>query len=52
MIAAAHFPVLQVVLPLLAAPVCVLLRHATLAWLAALAPTESVCALFRTVSSG
>lgn len=37
MIAAAHYPVLQVVLPLLAAPVCVLLRNARLAWLAALA---------------
>lgn len=36
MIAAAHYPVLHVVLPLLTAPVCVLLRHATLAWLAAL----------------
>ena len=34
---AAHFPALQVVLPLLMAPVCVLLRGAWLAWLAALA---------------
>ncbi len=34
---ALHFPVLQVVLPLLMAPVCVLLRSARLAWLAALA---------------
>ena len=34
---AQHFPVLQVVLPLLTAPVCVLLRRAWLAWLAALA---------------
>ncbi|MDH3228327.1 MAG: monovalent cation/H+ antiporter subunit D family protein [Alphaproteobacteria bacterium] len=34
---ALHFPALQVVLPLLMAPVCVLLRGARLAWLAALA---------------
>ncbi len=34
---ALHFPALQVVLPLLMAPVCVLLRNARLAWLAALA---------------
>ena len=34
---ALHFPALQVVLPLLMAPVCVLLRTARLAWLAALA---------------
>jgi multicomponent Na+:H+ antiporter subunit D len=33
---ASHFPALQVVLPLLMAPVCVLLRGARLAWLAAL----------------
>ena len=31
-----HLPVLQVVLPLLAAPVCVLLRNGRLAWLLAL----------------
>ena len=30
-----HLPVLQVVIPLLAAPVCVLLRHARAAWLLA-----------------
>ncbi len=34
MTAALHFPALQVVLPLLAAPLCVLLRRAGLAWLA------------------
>jgi len=38
-VVAQHFPVLQVVLPLLTAPVCVLLRRAWLAWLAALAVT-------------
>lgn len=36
MIASIHFPVLQIVLPLLLAPVCVLLRGARLAWFAAL----------------
>lgn len=36
MIASIHFPVLQIVLPLLMAPVCVLLRGARLAWFAAL----------------
>ena len=36
MIAAVHFPALQVVLPLLLAPVCVLLRSARLAWFTAL----------------
>ncbi len=30
---AAHLPVLQVVIPLIAAPICVLARHPTLAWL-------------------
>ncbi len=29
----AHLPVLQVILPLIAAPVCILLRRATLVWL-------------------
>ena len=33
---ATHLPILQVVLPLLAAPVCALLRRGTLAWLLAL----------------
>jgi multicomponent Na+:H+ antiporter subunit D len=33
---AVHFPALQVVLPLLTAPICVLLRGARLAWLVAL----------------
>lgn len=37
MMVAVHFPALQVVLPLLTAPLCVLLRHARLTWLAALA---------------
>jgi multicomponent Na+:H+ antiporter subunit D len=36
MIAAVHFPALQVVLPLLLAPVCVLLRGAQPAWFTAL----------------
>ncbi|MCK5621412.1 MAG: monovalent cation/H+ antiporter subunit D family protein, partial [Alphaproteobacteria bacterium] len=36
MIASVHFPVLQIVLPLLLAPVCVLLRGARLAWFTAL----------------
>lgn len=33
---AQHLPILQVVLPLFCAPLCVLLRHKTLAWLIAL----------------
>lgn len=37
-----HLPVLVVVLPLLAAPVCVLLRHARLSWLWALIVTWAV----------
>jgi len=36
MIASGHFPILQIVLPLLLAPVCVLLRGAGLAWFTAL----------------
>jgi multicomponent Na+:H+ antiporter subunit D len=36
MIASVHFPILQVVLPLLLAPVCLLLRGARLAWFTAL----------------
>jgi multicomponent Na+:H+ antiporter subunit D len=36
MIAAVHFPVLQIIVPLLLAPVCVLLRGARLAWFTAL----------------
>ena len=36
---ALHYPALQVVLPLLAAPFCVLLRRETLAWLLALIVT-------------
>lgn len=39
---AAHFPVLQVVLPLAAAPVCVLLRREVLAWWITLATTWAV----------
>jgi len=35
----AHFPALQIVLPLLAAPLCVLLRTTRLAWLLAFAVT-------------
>lgn len=36
MIASVHFPVLQIIVPLLLAPVCVLLRGARLAWFTAL----------------
>jgi len=36
MIAAVHFPVLQIIVPLLLAPVCVLVRGARLAWFTAL----------------
>jgi multicomponent Na+:H+ antiporter subunit D len=32
----AHLPILQVVIPLLAAPACVLIRHATVTWIMAL----------------
>jgi multicomponent Na+:H+ antiporter subunit D len=41
---ASHFPALQVVVPLLAAPLCVLLRRGTAAWLLALAASWS-CAV-------
>ena len=34
---AAHLPALQVILPLLAAPMCVIIRHGRIAWLVALA---------------
>ena len=34
-----HLPILQVVLPLIAAPLCVLLRRPALSWLFALAVT-------------
>ncbi|MCB1965590.1 MAG: monovalent cation/H+ antiporter subunit D family protein, partial [Candidatus Accumulibacter sp.] len=37
----AHLPILQVILPLIAAPICVLLRRTTLVWALAMA----VCAL-------
>ena len=33
----AHLPVLQVIVPLIAAPLCMLLRHGTLAWVLAVA---------------
>ena len=33
----AHMPILQVILPLLAAPLCVILGRGTLAWLLSLA---------------
>ncbi|UCH75677.1 MAG: monovalent cation/H+ antiporter subunit D family protein [Rhodospirillales bacterium] len=42
---AVHFPALQVVLPLLAAPVCVLLRGARLSWLAALSVSWAAFAI-------
>lgn len=52
-----HLPVLQVILPLLAAPVCLLLRHSKLAWLlsllvSALAFAISVVLLQQVMSSG
>ncbi len=40
-----HFPALQVVVPLLAAPLCVLFRHASAAWLLALAASWSCAAI-------
>ncbi len=40
-----HLPALQVVLPLLAAPACVLLRHAVLAWGFALAVSWTTLAI-------
>ncbi len=42
---AAHLPALQVVIPLMAAPVCVLLRHGGLAWGFTLAVSWSVLAI-------
>ena len=41
----AHFPALQVVLPLLTAPLCTLLRHARLAWAAALTASWAAFAM-------
>jgi multicomponent Na+:H+ antiporter subunit D len=40
-----HLPALQVVIPLLAAPTCILLRQATLAWLLALAVSVATLAV-------
>jgi multicomponent Na+:H+ antiporter subunit D len=40
-----HFAILQVVLPLLAAPVMILARHAVLAWLIAVAVSTGVLAI-------
>jgi multicomponent Na+:H+ antiporter subunit D len=40
-----HLPALQVVVPLIAAPLCVLLRRGTLAWVIALAATASAAAI-------
>jgi len=45
MTVAAHFPALQVVLPLLTAPLCVLLRGARLAWLLALGASLAAFAI-------
>ena len=42
---AAHLPVLQVVLPLIAAPLSVVVRHAALAWALALAVTWATLAI-------
>ena len=42
---AAHLPALQVVIPLLAAPTCVLLRHGRAAWLLAAAVTWTAFAI-------
>jgi multicomponent Na+:H+ antiporter subunit D len=42
---AAHYPALQVVLPLIAAPVCVLLRRGPAAWLLALLATWASAAI-------
>ncbi len=36
-----HLPALQIVVPLIAAPLCILLRRATLAWVIAIAATAS-----------
>ncbi|MEO8009035.1 MAG: monovalent cation/H+ antiporter subunit D family protein, partial [Betaproteobacteria bacterium] len=52
-----HLPALQVAVPLIAAPLCVLLRRATLAWVVALAATgsaavTSVFLLARVLSDG
>ncbi|MGF1640217.1 MAG: monovalent cation/H+ antiporter subunit D family protein [Rhodospirillales bacterium] len=40
-----HLPVLQVVVPLIAAPACVLVRHGTIAWALALVITWSTFAI-------
>ena len=40
-----HLPVLQVVIPLVAAPICVLLRKSSVVWLFALAVTWISCAI-------
>ena len=45
MIASVHLPILEVILPLLLAPVCVLLRGARLAWLTALAASWAAFAI-------
>lgn len=51
-----HLPVLQVILPLIAAPLCVLLRNGTLSWivttLASLLSFIISCALFNQVLTG
>lgn len=41
---ATHYPVLQVVVPLLAAPLCVIVRHGPLSWFIAL--LASLASLF------
>ena len=53
----AHLPALQVIIPLLAAPLCVLVRGARAAWLVAVAASWSalavaVCLLQRVLASG
>ena len=52
-----HYPALQVVLPLLAAPICVLFRNTTAAWLLSLAVSIlclaiSIALLGQTIESG
>jgi multicomponent Na+:H+ antiporter subunit D len=42
---AVHFPALQVIVPLIAAPLCVLLRRGAVAWLLALAATWTCAAI-------
>ena len=54
---AAHYPVLQIVIPLIAAPLCVLVRRGTWSWLLAVAASWiclyiSVQLLLQVMASG